>query len=772
MGNFLTKFKSPGLGKKTKISCFLILFFGLFFSRTPIARMIEAQTSGVLKFQLRSTFRMDPEIDSRIKVVVFDDDFISRFGSYDSFSKEYWNSFLNKLTENNPRSIVIDGLLSDGKPKDDWYWFDGPYGKPFHFSRAVNVFSGVALFQSSQGQNLPAHILAPLEISGIAQSKQMFSQNRKSNLSDVHSQGALAIDPFWNGLIRAVGHISYDKNTGRFDPIKQIQDFGVLPHLGIVSSGEWEIRNDRLWINGYKLKLNDGGNEINFPSPEAYRKRQHSASSILSAIVENRKIDWIESGDIVFIAPLMWTGHTDKGWTPFGNQHGSLHLLSILNSALTGKWINEPMSGIIAIAILALAAYSILFFVPFSYSGISLIVLLFSWIFLGLLIFSFFSISVPIFYPLSIVGFSAAILYARKIQIEELSVQSLKQALVGKLSDGEVELSLSRKFHLRTEPEQYVISILFIDIVGYSAISQDLSPLEAFHDLKGLLEGMREIIHKHDGVVDKTLGDGLLAYFGYSILGGRVLEDHASKAVKSALEIQEKSLRRIANQTSDRVYPLRIGINTTTCLIGNLGTEQQLDVTLVGHGVNMAKRLEGSAEPHHIVMSSLTWELVAGEYHHAKVTRKEVQMKYHDRPQEAVELRPPIMTDEEYDQVKLKTENLTMKRRLLTRFDVKKLDFIYLKDEQNQFSILNFSMTGLRVRSPRFYQAGAKIRCGFRCGDFSIQNKIDECLAKDLEFVVRWVVKDGQQAVLGLSLETQDVAIQDNVFDLLCQHLI
>ncbi|HEY7687267.1 MAG TPA: adenylate/guanylate cyclase domain-containing protein, partial [Dongiaceae bacterium] len=108
--------------------------------------------------------------------------------------------------------------------------------------------------------------------------------------------------------------------------------------------------------------------------------------------------------------------------------------------------------------------------------------------------------------------------------------------------------------------------------------------------LNAYLEEMAEIIHAHGGIVDKYVGDGVVAMFGAPIEE----PDHALQAVKAALACQRR-LRRsrsLAEILGDRALHTRIGINTGEMLVGNIGSERKMNYTVMGDAVNLASRLE------------------------------------------------------------------------------------------------------------------------------------------------------------------------------------
>src|SRR5690606_24022865 len=107
--------------------------------------------------------------------------------------------------------------------------------------------------------------------------------------------------------------------------------------------------------------------------------------------------------------------------------------------------------------------------------------------------------------------------------------------------------------------------------------------------LKDLMDRLRKEIHAFDGVVDRVLGDGLLAFFGYHYDGRKAYDNHASQALACAVSIQRNNVQACLDAPEDTpIFPLRIGINTDSVYFGNLGDSSGIDVTLIGSGVNLA----------------------------------------------------------------------------------------------------------------------------------------------------------------------------------------
>ena len=188
-----------------------------------------------------------------------------------------------------------------------------------------------------------------------------------------------------------------------------------------------------------------------------------------------------------------------------------------------------------------------------------------------------------------------------------------------------------------------MVSVMFIDVVGFSLMIERELPRIAFDSLKRVLNEMTDIVHQYDGIVNKNLGDGLLCFFGYSIENDTVSFDHADKAVACALEIQRKNIEHILSMESehDLSYPLRIGINTSSVFIGNLGSGERLDLNVVGNGVNFAKRLESGVASNLVMIGKTTKELIEPlNIYNNDWTKKYIPIKHHDELAEAWEINP------------------------------------------------------------------------------------------------------------------------------------
>ena len=179
-----------------------------------------------------------------------------------------------------------------------------------------------------------------------------------------------------------------------------------------------------------------------------------------------------------------------------------------------------------------------------------------------------------------------------------------------------MSLSLQRYVSPRTEaiarlyaqtgvlpaPRLQEVCILFSDVRGFTELSQEMEPEALLNVLSGHLETLVSLVYRHGGYVDKFSGDGLMAVFDG--------DDMVYNCCRCALDMLDASRARLASE-GIRIHQMGIGINKGEAVLGNLGSAEHLDYTLIGRTVNLAARLCSMAQSLSIVVSeSVRDELV------------------------------------------------------------------------------------------------------------------------------------------------------------------
>ncbi|MBF0499063.1 MAG: GAF domain-containing protein [Candidatus Riflebacteria bacterium] len=180
----------------------------------------------------------------------------------------------------------------------------------------------------------------------------------------------------------------------------------------------------------------------------------------------------------------------------------------------------------------------------------------------------------------------------------------MSKDLVDKLTSGSgaIELGGARR----------EVTILFSDIRGYTSLTEKLGPSEIVEMLNEYFTHMVDAIFKFDGVLDKFIGDAMMAVFGAPV----PLPDHAMRSVQAALEMKFQLARFNKDRIARGKIPIQIGIGISTgeVLCGNIGSNKRMEYTAIGDGVNLSSRLESATKLYRAMtlLSEFTYEQIKG----------------------------------------------------------------------------------------------------------------------------------------------------------------
>ncbi len=162
------------------------------------------------------------------------------------------------------------------------------------------------------------------------------------------------------------------------------------------------------------------------------------------------------------------------------------------------------------------------------------------------------------------------------------------------------------------EGERKQVTVLFVDVAGFTSLSEGLDPEDVHTLITRALELMLAEVHRLEGTVNQFLGDGIMALFGAPIAH----EDHARRAVMAALGIR-RALEEYESELRGRgiTFQVRQALNTGLVVVGRIGSDLRMDYTAVGDTTNVAARLEQAADPGRILISDTTNRLAEGYFH-------------------------------------------------------------------------------------------------------------------------------------------------------------
>jgi len=154
------------------------------------------------------------------------------------------------------------------------------------------------------------------------------------------------------------------------------------------------------------------------------------------------------------------------------------------------------------------------------------------------------------------------------------------------------------------------LTVFFSDIVGFTETTDNLEPEELSSVLNRYLTEMSNIALEYGATIDKYIGDAMVLFFCDPETRGT--KDDAKACVKMAIAMQRR-MQELEQEWRDRglerPFQIRIGISTGFCTVGNFGSHDRMEYTIIGNGVNLAARLQASAEPGCILMSHEAYSL-------------------------------------------------------------------------------------------------------------------------------------------------------------------
>jgi adenylate cyclase len=180
---------------------------------------------------------------------------------------------------------------------------------------------------------------------------------------------------------------------------------------------------------------------------------------------------------------------------------------------------------------------------------------------------------------------------------------------------------------LKLGGEKKELTILFSDIRGFTTISESMDPVSLIKLLNRYFTPMTNAVLNHGGMLDKYIGDAVMAFFNAPIN----VPDHADATCRAALEMIEKLEilnSELEAENRDAIH-IGIGINTAEVVVGNMGSDTRFNYTVIGDGVNLASRVEGLTKNYgvNILITEFTVEKLTNNFLYRKIEPVKVKGK-------------------------------------------------------------------------------------------------------------------------------------------------
>jgi adenylate cyclase len=296
------------------------------------------------------------------------------------------------------------------------------------------------------------------------------------------------------------------------------------------------------------------------------------------------KIVIIGSGSDIYKAPFIFNKEM------IHSEINANNIATILNNNYIKK-SNILVNALLLLAMIMLGAYTAIFFSRRK-GGIIIAIVIGTYIILNFIAFNF-NIYLSLFTPVlgTVLSFSVIKYYLYDYRNKE--ILRIKNIFRPYLAPQMLDEVIRKKDYLETlKGERRVVTVIFSDIADFTVLSERLPTDEVVSILNEFLTHMTRIIFRNNGTLDKYTGDGIMAVFGN--IGKVDIKVNVYRAVKTAIEMTEELEILQKKWIASGLMPLqiRIGISTGEVIVGNIGSPQHMDLTVIGDSVNTASRLE------------------------------------------------------------------------------------------------------------------------------------------------------------------------------------
>lgn len=369
----------------------------------------------------------------------------------------------------------------------------------------------------------------------------------------------------------------------------------VISELPIVISRDPIDASNELFIN-YTLSAEDGD----------YPYKTYSYGAVLDGTVKPSEF----KDKIVYVGATS-AGLGDVKAVPFLSKYPGVMLrTNVLDNLLSGGYLHG-MSGYLTALYVLLLGVGLGFLLPRLSTGLKLAAFLFitgGGVAAAFWAFKAHNYVVQIVPPF-LTGFASyiGILFYRVV-VEEREKRKIKGSFRQYLSPKIVEIITKDPSKLKLGGEEREVSIFFLDIAGFTAMSEALKPSQLVEVMNECLSEFSDIIFKHDGLINKYIGDCIMAFWN----APADQPAHATQACLAALDCIN-ALPDLNRRFQEKGLPsidCRVGINTGLVVVGNMGSREKFDYTVMGDPVNLASRMEGANKQYHthIMISDVTFD--------------------------------------------------------------------------------------------------------------------------------------------------------------------
>lgn len=517
-----------------------------------------------------------------IKLIAIDERTMEKYGDLKTWNREIWAQLIEKLNggEKNPAVIGLDIMfISEGEAEADEH-FARACAEGGNVVTAVNLVYGDRVGRSADGglqvrENQIEMVEYPYEA-----------------LKQVSDYG------FANTLQDADGYIRYAR-TGLSYESEQLDAFPVAVYRKYCDRTGGELALPETFGEGLFFFT--------------YTGKSGSYETVSMCDVLDGKVDSRAFADSIVLVGAYAAGMQDAYHVPVqkGTQMYGVEIhANILEAMIEGK-TSVPGNELLYAFVVAAVVFAFYLFCGrkrMVQSAVVLVALIVADLLAGRMLFWHGTVIRVIELPLLAVLVYAGQLiwwYLAEVLQRKKVVSAFKKYVAPQVVE---EISRKGDFEIRLGGENRHIAVLFVDIRGFTPMSENLQPEQVVEILNEYLSLTTQSIFNNGGTLDKFIGDATMAVFNAPF----DLEDYIYRAVCTARDIAAGSARleQKLMERFGRSVSFGIGVNCGNAVVGNIGCEYRMDYTAIGDTVNTAARLESNAKPGQILISKEVYEAV------------------------------------------------------------------------------------------------------------------------------------------------------------------
>lgn len=529
---------------------------------------------------------------SKTKVIGFD----AIFRSNDTENPDSDTNFYNDIS-------TLRNFIAGFVPSYEKYSSQNNYDKEFKDKFSINV-------EDRRENKMPSYY----------RSLSMYPQRYFDELS---YSGSVMTTPDFDGYIRAIDQFVDYK--GSLYPSLSLRMYEYLNPNTTFYVGDRYITTNMTDLKiPVSLRYNGVYNNIRYYknlNNSEYAHKTYSAIDIIDSYeaLKNGKTPKISPKEfdnkIVFVganAKAIAVGLQDVKKTPMSDNYPGVEIQATnLENLLNNDFItlSSYLIDVIILIFLLGATFLIIKYTSLAVSVTFCAVATIIYLLISALLYNF-GIAVSVITPITLQVVMMSVAYSYRFILEGRNKEKIKKAMGKYISDDVMQNVVKNIDNVTLGGKRAEMTILFADIRGFTSMSEKISAEEVSMILNEYFSSLEPIITKYNGVINKFIGDAVMAIFGEPVQD----KNHVQNAVRCADEMLKKvaELREKWINEGKPKIEIGIGINTGEAFVGNIGSEKRLEYTVIGDVVNLASRIESYNKVYktNFLISSTTYEKV------------------------------------------------------------------------------------------------------------------------------------------------------------------